>query len=73
MKLRAIDQVHVSAVKADTIRPGEVFDVSDSQGEALLKARPGAFEHVDEAPAPPAPPAPKRQAAPRGGRKAPVR
>jgi hypothetical protein len=41
MKLKAIDQVHVSAVQSDSIRPGQEFVVSDSLGKDLLKALPG--------------------------------
>ncbi|RYG79418.1 MAG: hypothetical protein EON59_16245 [Alphaproteobacteria bacterium] len=48
MKLKAIDQVHVSAVKADSLQPGEVFEVSAAAGRALLAKRPGIFELVED-------------------------
>ena len=49
MKLKALDQVHVSAVKSDSLRPGEEFVVSDSVGEELLKAHPGKFQKLGDA------------------------
>jgi len=48
MKLKAIDQVHVSAVKADSLQPGEVFEVSAVAGLELLAKRPGTFELVED-------------------------
>lgn len=47
MQLRALDQIHISSVKPDTIRPGEAFEVSDSAGEDLLKKHPTKFSRVD--------------------------
>ena len=46
MKLRALDQVHVSSVKPDSLRPGEEFEVSDETGKDLMKALPGKFSEV---------------------------
>jgi hypothetical protein len=48
MKLRAIDQVHISSVKADSLRPGEEFEVSDAVGKDLMKAHPDKFSAVEE-------------------------
>ncbi len=47
MQLRALEQIHISAVQADTIRPGQIFDISDSAGNDLLKKHPAKFERVD--------------------------
>jgi hypothetical protein len=47
MQLRALDQFHISSVKPDTIRPGEVFECSDFAGGELLKLHPNKFERVD--------------------------
>lgn len=41
MKMKALDQIHISAVKADSLRPGEEFEVSDSLGQQLLREHPG--------------------------------
>lgn len=48
MKLKALDQVHISAVKASSLRPGEEFEVSDDIGTQLLKARPTLFTVVED-------------------------
>lgn len=37
MKLKAIDTLHVSSVKADNILPGESFEVSDDFGRQLIE------------------------------------
>jgi hypothetical protein len=37
MKLKAKDTLHVSAVKADNIVPGEEFEVSDDFGRQLVE------------------------------------
>ncbi|QUS39551.1 hypothetical protein RPMA_12420 [Tardiphaga alba] len=47
MKLAALDQVSVSSVKADSLRPGEEFHVSDTYGEELLTKHPDKFRKVD--------------------------
>lgn len=54
MKLRALDQIHVSAIQPDALRPQQEFEVSKGAGEALLKAHPDKFEVIEneaEAPA----------------------
>lgn len=48
MRLKALDQIHVSAVQADSLRPNQEFDVSDAAGADLMKAHPGKFEQLDE-------------------------
>lgn len=57
MKLRALDQIAISAVKADVIAADEEFDVTDEHGEQLLEKHPNTLVRVAEAPA--AKPAPK--------------
>jgi len=47
MRLRAKDQIHISAVKPDALRPGEEFEISDTAGEALVKQHPTMFERLD--------------------------
>ncbi|MCV9960392.1 hypothetical protein OIU34_00635 [Pararhizobium sp. BT-229] len=52
MKLKALDQISVSSVSADSLRPGQEFTVSKAQGDELLKAHPKIFQKVsDEEPA----------------------
>lgn len=63
MRLKALDQVHVSAVQADSLRPGQAFDVSDAAGAELLKAHPDKFAEV-KAPAEKAEPEPRNKAEP---------
>jgi len=46
MKLKALDQLHVSAVQSDSLRPGQVFDISDAAGAELLVRHPDKFEHL---------------------------
>ena len=48
MKLKALDTIHISAVKADSLRPNEEFTVSDEQGAALIKQHPDKFERLEE-------------------------
>jgi hypothetical protein len=50
MRLRAKDQVHVSAAQADALRPGQEFEISDAQGRELMKAHPSLFERVGDDP-----------------------
>jgi hypothetical protein len=47
MQLQALEQIHISAVQPDTIRPGQVFHISDSAGDDLLKKHPAKFVRVD--------------------------
>ena len=42
MKLYATDQISISSVQADTLRPGASFEVSDDAGAELLKKLPHA-------------------------------
>lgn len=80
MKLEIIDQIHVSWVQADSLRPGDQISVTPEQGEGLLKAHPDKFkklagsgaDHVHAEKAEPAPlnkmeaaPANKAKAAPK--------
>lgn len=53
MKLKALDQISLSAVQADSLRPGQEFFVNKTTGEDLLKAHPSKFEKIsdDDAPA----------------------
>jgi len=37
MRLKAIDTLHVSSVKADSILPGEEFDAADDTGRQLVE------------------------------------
>lgn len=37
MKVKAIDQLHVSSVQAAALRKDEEFEVSDAEGEQLIK------------------------------------
>jgi hypothetical protein len=46
MKLRARDQIHISNVQAETIRPGQEIEVPDWRGEELLASWPGMFEQT---------------------------
>lgn len=56
MKLRATDQISISAVKADSLRPGEEFEVSEALGSELLNRHPARFVRLDaEEKAAPAP------------------
>ena len=48
MKLSALDQVSVSSVKADSLRPGEEFTVSDAYGDELLTKHPDKFRKVGD-------------------------
>lgn len=44
MKLKVLDQIHISSVSSDTLRRGEVIEVSDASGEELLQRHPDKFE-----------------------------
>jgi hypothetical protein len=55
MKLKALDQLHVSAVKPDSLRPGEEFEVSDELGSELLTKHPAKFLRLDAQAKPRAP------------------
>lgn len=47
MRLRAIDQIHISSVRAETLRPGDSFELNESAARVLLKAHPGVIEIDD--------------------------
>jgi len=69
MKLKVLEQIHVSSLSRDTLRPRETIEVSDAQGAELLKAHPDKFEKLRSAKARPASenkaePAPKNKAEP---------
>lgn len=46
MKLRALDQIHISSVQRDPIAPGQLFEVSDDMGKQLIEKHPATFEKV---------------------------
>jgi hypothetical protein len=48
MKLKALDQVSLSSVKSDSLRPGEEFTVSDAYGEDLVTKHPDKFRKVGD-------------------------
>lgn len=50
MKLKALDQIHISSVKRDALAAGEEFEVSDAYGAELMKAHPMKFRRLDEEP-----------------------
>lgn len=76
MKLKALDQMHISAVQRDTLRPGQVFEISDAAGEELLKKHPSKFVCVESGAKAEQPPrnkaeggAPANKAANKGGKR----
>lgn len=46
MELKVKDQIAVSSVQADSLRPGQTIAVSDALGEELLNKHPSKFEQV---------------------------
>lgn len=68
MKLYAIDQVSISSVQADTIKPGQPFEVSDDYGKELLSKLPNAVSK--DPPKEKAEPAHKNKADPKPANKA---
>lgn len=54
MKLRVLDQIHISSVSADSLRKDQLIAVSKALGEELLKKHPTVFEEAGEAEEPPA-------------------
>ncbi|HZY67754.1 MAG TPA: hypothetical protein VFE52_04160 [Devosia sp.] len=65
MRLYATDQVSISSVQADTLKPGQSFEVSDDLGKELLKKLPHAVsETAPKAKAEAAPPKKAEAAAP---------
>lgn len=47
MKLRVIDQVSISAIRSDCLRPGEEVEVADDFGAELLHRLPHALEPAE--------------------------
>ena len=47
MKLKALDQMHISSVKSESLRPGEEFEVSDAVAAEILNAHPTKFLRTD--------------------------
>lgn len=68
MKLYATDQISISAVQPDSLRPGQPFEVSDDLGKELLAKAPLAVS--TEAPKAKAGPTPKNKVEPKPKNKA---
>ncbi|BCJ90036.1 hypothetical protein IZ6_07710 [Terrihabitans soli] len=48
MKLKALDQIHISAVKpAEPLKKNEEFEVGDALGGELIKKHPHYFEVIE--------------------------
>lgn len=47
MRLKVLDQITLSAIRPEMLRPREIVDVDDTQGAELLKKLPGFFSAVD--------------------------
>lgn len=48
--LKVTEQIAVSAIRAETLRPGEIVEVAETLANELLASRPDAFEAVKAAP-----------------------
>lgn len=48
MRLEVKDQIHVSSIQADSLRPGDKVRVTAAQGAELLKAHPDKFVDLAE-------------------------
>lgn len=48
MRLKVIDQIHISAIQPDTLRPGDEIGVTGEEGLVLLAAHPDKFERVPD-------------------------
>lgn len=48
-KLKVTDQIHVSSVQADALRPGQEIIVTKSHAQELLKRNPSAFADLGDA------------------------
>lgn len=48
MKLKVLDQIHISSVSSDTLAPGEEIEVSDAHGKELLARHPAKFSRIRE-------------------------
>jgi hypothetical protein len=64
MKLKVVDQILVSSVDSDTLRPGREIEVSDELGKDLLERHPTTFSEVGGEKAARAPANKARKAAP---------
>lgn len=49
MRLKVIDQIQVTAVQADVLKPGQEIAVSAALGGELLKRLPRSFEELNDA------------------------
>lgn len=67
MRLLVHDQINVSAIQADALRPKQEVEVDDALGEQLLKKHPAVFTRLD---APAAPARPRKKAAAKPANKA---
>lgn len=55
MKLRVLDQIQLTAVRSEVLRPREEVTVDDTVGAAVLESHPGYFEQLpDDEPEAPA-------------------
>ena len=48
MRLKVVDQIHVSSIQADSLRPGDEIGVTPEEGLALLSAHPDKFERLPD-------------------------
>ena len=48
MLIKIKDQISVSAIRAELLRPGEVIEVRDDLALSLLTSHPGAFARVED-------------------------
>lgn len=46
MKLKVLDQIHVSSVSSDTLAPGSEIEVSAALGGELMKRHPTKFAQL---------------------------
>lgn len=46
MKLKLLDQIHISWIRPDTLRPGDEISVTPEDGEALLRVHPDKFRQI---------------------------
>lgn len=48
MRLKVIDQIHISSIRPDSLRPGDEIGVTGEEGLVLLAAHPDKFERLPE-------------------------
>ena len=48
MKLKVLDQIHVSSVSSDSLQPRQEIEVSDELGKELLNRHPATFHRIRE-------------------------